>query len=447
VRGNYTVAAGARPVQAVHDVYGVLPGGVATTETVPETISFKSFFHSGNDIVYLNITDVVAEQGAFKFPRPFEQGMWATNGLCVGDTAPADVSFSTLDATGGLAPPQPLTPEGTYCVATRPIPADQGDSTLLQTRIATLPEIVTSSQTFMPPVERSPIIYQVVLDLEIPVADRCMEAIQNIESILQRQFARADVSVHQLPTINLAADPSAPCAQNNDRRLAATQMAQAVKQLVTTLPGTHHQYHLLYFNNLDAPQPPGLKNSIRDLVNAFSAPPAGLDLRIFWWLFAPLTVELTSTELTWWAYWVWEAADMNFEMKMADYVNQHLPYTTQTHDQFEPVPLLTEANLAIYEGAQIKICYASPPVQAHALLPSPHDILTPSWKITADDPPSYLVQLNNQVVADGSSFVPVQATVNYQICTRYCTNHPYVTTNGFGELSWTDSFACASESP
>jgi len=104
VRGNYSVGPGARPVQAVHDVYGVLPGGVPAMESVPETISFKSFFHSGNDIVYLNITDVVAEQRPYRFPRPFEHAMWATGGLCVSDVAPSDVSFSPLDQTGGFPP-------------------------------------------------------------------------------------------------------------------------------------------------------------------------------------------------------------------------------------------------------------------------------------------------------------------------------------------------------
>ena len=64
--------------------------------------------------------------------------MWATGGLCVSDVAPSDVSFSPLDDTGGFPPPQPLTPQGIYCVGTRPVPADHGDSTLIQTRIATL---------------------------------------------------------------------------------------------------------------------------------------------------------------------------------------------------------------------------------------------------------------------------------------------------------------------
>ena len=68
-----------------------------------------------------------------------------------------------------------------YCVATRPIPADGGDAAVAQTKVATLPEVMTASRSSTPPVERSPIIYQIVLDLEIPVPDRCADVIQKIE--------------------------------------------------------------------------------------------------------------------------------------------------------------------------------------------------------------------------------------------------------------------------
>ena len=107
VRGKYEVEKNARPVQAVHDVYGTLPGGLATTKTVEPTLELVSFFHSGNDVVYVNITDAVALAGPYSFPRTYERTMWPTTGLCVATTAPDDVSFSPLDATGGFPPPDP----------------------------------------------------------------------------------------------------------------------------------------------------------------------------------------------------------------------------------------------------------------------------------------------------------------------------------------------------
>ena len=447
VRGNYSVGPGVRPVQAVHDVYGVLPGGVPAMERVPETLSFKSFFHSGNDMVTLNITDVVAEQRPYKFPRPFERAMWETSGLCVSDVAPSDVSFSPLDATSGFAPPQPLTPEGTYCVGTRPVPADHGGSALIQTRIATVPEVVTGSKTFTPPVERSPIIYQIVLDLEIPVPDRCAEAVQKIEALVQRYTGMAGVAVHKLPTINLSDDPSSPCAQTNDRTIKSFELAQSMKQLITTLPEFHQQIHLMYFNNLDAPLPSALRNSLEDLFNAFGVSPPGYDVKLFSWLFSPLSAAvLTTPELHWWAFWVWQTPDMNFEMKLGDYAQQ-LPFTSQEHKRTDPVPLLSADEVAAYDTDLIRICSSTLPIQPHGSLPTPHDIFTQTFPITVADPPAYLVMTDDEVVIDASKFVEREVRVDYQICTRYCDDkHPFIDTAGEGEKSWIDSARCASES-
>ena len=452
VRGQYAVAPGARPVQAIHDVYGLLPGPPATTEEVPETIALQSFFHPGNTQVTLNVSDSVGRSGKYEFPRSFEKTMWATEGLCVSDTAPDGVSFSPLDPqTGSLDPPQPLTDSGTYCVATRPIPADQGDSTLLETRIATLPEVVTGTHKYTPPIERSPIMYQLILDLEIPVPDRCTDTIQKLEDITQRAMVGGGVSVHKLPTINLAAeDPMSPCAQTSTRQFASTDIAQAVKELIISLPEVHHQYHMLYFNNLDAPVPSALVNSIQATKSALSKAPDGYELRTFSWLFQPVGPGPASFNdpTLWWAYWPWQTPDKSFELKLAGYSVSNLPYTTQTHDDNKPVPLLSTDDVAAYESenAWIKVCAPSSPIRRWSELPYPHEIFEPTWKITTADPPAYLVTLDTQTVVESSKFVEKSVTIQYQVCTRYCDGHPFLAMDNSGELSWLDTFACASES-
>ena len=104
------------------------------------------------------------------------------------------------------------------------------------------------------------------------------------------------------------------------------------KQVITTLPEFHQQVHLMYFNNLDAPLPSALRNSFEDLFNAFAVSQPGYEVRLFSWLFSPLsTAVLTSPELHWWAFWVWQSPDMNFELKMADYAQRQLPFTSQEH--------------------------------------------------------------------------------------------------------------------
>ena len=163
---------------------------------------------------------------------------------------------------------------------------------MAQGRLATLPEVTDMHQTFTPPVEQSPVIYQIVLDLEIPVADRCAPALQTIESLVDKYMHKTTVPVRKLPTINLATNPDATggspnCAQFGDgRTLPATDMADAVLQTVSSFPQTHQQFHFFYFNNQNFPLPKTLTDSLQALFNGLTAP-APYDLRTFSWLFNP----------------------------------------------------------------------------------------------------------------------------------------------------------------
>ncbi len=226
VRGEYPQhipASQFRPIRAVHSLYGELPGAPAKSRTMKTSFSMTAFFNFKNDPVFVNLVDSVASDGPYKFPRPFERALWPSAGVCVAETPPDGVVFGPLDLTTGIPPEQPLTAAGRYCVAIRPVPADGGDTTMLQARLATLPEVVTSQQILNPPVEVSPVIYQVILDLHIPVEDRCAEAAQTIEKLTGQYMRGQSAAVRKLPTIDL----SPGCKQDNDRTIAAAAVAEA----------------------------------------------------------------------------------------------------------------------------------------------------------------------------------------------------------------------------
>ncbi len=139
----------------------------------------------------------------------------------------------------------------------------------------------------------------------------------------------------------------------------------------------------------------------------------------------------------------WQSVDdPSFEMTLAMYVMQNLPYESQTHDPSTPVALLSPDDAMADDGDQIKICYSAP-----AVIPidvtSGTEFFGPSWAVKASDPPGYLVDLHPNASASYGSFVQDGATVDYQICSRYCDNHPYVSTAGPGQSSWSASYACA----
>jgi hypothetical protein len=449
VRGRYPqhLPAGEfRPVRAVHDLYGELPGVPAKSRTVEETFKMNSFFHYKNERVNVNLTDIVGSDGPYSFPRAFEHGMWPTVGLCLADAPPDDVAFATLDASSAFAPETPLTENGTYCVALRPVPADAGSTAMVQKRIATVPEVVTAQHVLNPPLETSPIIYQVILDLEIPVPEVCPEAIAEIERVTSKYMVGQGAAVRKLPTINLARPGSLGCSQQTGPTLAAAEIAEAVKQTVTTYTEVHHQYHLLYFNNLDAPLPATLVRSFKELFAALAGPPPGYDLRTVSWLFNPAHGALSDLQWTNFSSWT-SASDPMFEMEMSNYTMGTLPYRTQLHSSEVPVLLLSPEDVQTYAGKHIKICTSSPfivPVsQVGPYAPSP--IVETAWEIKAEDPPAYLVALDDQIAVPANQYVSGQVRVSYQICTRYCVDHGYVAPDGTGPTSWRDSGQCATK--
>ena len=454
VRGQYPVEPRQGPIRAVHSTYGTLPGALASAETAPESLVVASWFHTNNDFVVVSLADLVADDGPYHYPRSYDRTMWPTNGLCVSNSPPAGVSFSPLDATYGqapdamlgFAPDLPLTDSGIYCVGVRPIPVDAGAAALAQVRVATLPQLTNMHQSFVPPIEKSPVIYQIVLDLEIPIADRCTLAIQTIEGLVDKYMNTAGVPVTKLPTMNIAVDPSgtdgaANCHQNDGRTLPAADMAEAVMKAVSSYPQTFQQFHFLYFNNLDFLLPSSMTDSLQALFTALTVAPAPYQLWTISWLFNPGPAKATGPTWTisdppWKTF-----DDPTLEMTIKSYVEGHLPYTSQVHDSSAPVPLMSPDAVATYDGALFKICDSAPSVQPVYMSPLVPLFGAYSWSIEASDPPGYLVNLPYQPNVPGPLFSPSSASVDFQICSNYC-DHPYVSTAGTGVTSWTTSSLC-----
>jgi hypothetical protein len=457
LRGQYPVDQRPRPVRAVHSTYGTLPGSAAVAVTT-ETLAADSWFQVNNGAVIVSLADLVAYQSPYHYPRSYDRTMWPTKGLCLSGLPPDGVSFSPLDTTYGQAPSLmfefppdlPLSASGIYCVGVRPIPADTGAAAVAQVRVATLPQLTDMQQVFTPPVEKSPVIYQIVFDLEIPVADHCLSSRQTIESLVDKYMGMAGVPVTKLPTKNIAVDTTgmdeaANCHQIDGRTLPAADMAQAVMQTVAGYPQAYQQFHFFYFNNLASTLPQTLTDSLQALFDGLTLtpPPAPCQqLRLINWLFNPGEARLLGN-LQWSMPEAWMSADdPNLEQTLKLYAQQNLPYTSQIYDPSVPIPLLSAADAATYDGGLFKICASSTFVQPAYTSPVQTLDGASSWPIMASDPPGYLVNLATNMSAPVSSFVQQSVDVDIQLCSAYC-DHGYNSTAGSLVSSWTTSAACA----
>lgn len=437
--GRY-VASVARPVRSVHTHLGGFAGGEAAITERVSTLEVSAFFHPGNHAVETHVVDWIGGDTTFEFPRPLERAVWPTGGLCVPGGVPSDAVF-VPHGNGTVEGPSPLRDAGFYCVAVRGVTRDGPPGHEAPVRIATLPEVQPADHVYRPTIETSPIVYQLVLDLEIPVADRCAAALAGIEAAVTRVLGSRGAPVHQMPTVNLSADGPDTCHQKAGRSLDATAMAQAVKKLVTSsFPERHHRYLLIYFQNLRAPLPDVLDASLTALRKSMAAP---FDLLEVAWSLSP--TEATST-FKWDVASPWLAADdPSFDGELRSVVDPTLPFRSELHDDLAPLALLDPAETQAMAGRRLKVCASTPTVtmlsRGQARPASP-----PSFVIETDDPPSYRVKLPRQIAVADSLFRQSSVLVRYEICSRYC-DHPYRGRGGIDVASWTDSAACMEQSP
>ncbi len=336
VRGPWAPPPGAPPVRAVHAGDGKLPGGRPTPRTVDSSLTVDSFFHTGNDAVYVNIKDTVASDGAYVFARPYERTMWATKGLCLSGSPPDGVGFSPLDRSTGFPPPTPLTDAGIYCVGIRPVPDGQrpsgagaGASRDAARGRAAARDVHAAHRDVAHHLSNR-------VGSGDPAPGRCDTTIQAIESLVDSTMNGVGVPVVKLPTMNLAVDlQRSSCAQPQSPTLPADSMAQAVKQTVLTFPEHHQQFHFLYFNNLNAPLPPSLTSSLQMLFDDLTKNPPN-DLQLKSWLFNPDPKLAALNGPSWSMTQAWQGAgdpdDQDLSKALATYAQTTLPYTSQIYD-------------------------------------------------------------------------------------------------------------------
>ncbi len=317
---------------------------------------------------------------------------------------------------------------------------------MAQGRLATLPEVTEMHRTFTPPVEQSPVVYQIVLDLQIVVADSCTSSLQTIEPLVDKYMHMTTVPVVKLPTINLATNPNATgaspnCAQFDGRDAAGDRHGRrrlaAGLELPPDAPAV--SLPLLQQSELSAVEDADgfAAGSLQRADGSGALRSADVFLAVQSGLRSGHRAHLVDVVTAW-----QQADDPSFETTLAMYVAANLPYKSQTYDSYSPVPLLTADEVAMYDGGFYKICRSSPQVQPASASGYSGYYGRTSWPIKVSDPPGYYVFLPQQVAVPGPSFTAESASVEFQICTAYC-DHPYVSTAGTGESSWQTSPRCA----
>ncbi|HET6146934.1 MAG TPA: hypothetical protein VFH68_05340 [Polyangia bacterium] len=457
VRGRYRPPDDApSPLRSRNPTYDLSPGDQPTLHDYVQTLSLKTYFSRNNLGLVTTISDVIGGDPTFVFPRPLEGATWERRGVCIPGYFPADAHFTTV--TGLKEPwasPAPLSADGFYCAAVRPVMVNGERGTDFQLAIDTVPEVANGDRTYTVKTENTPFSYQIVLDLSIPVADRCQEAIQLIQALVAENLGKFS-ALRALPMVDLSAtdpethQPGIPCRQSPLRALDGSALAQQVKTSAATWEEKHPRYFLLYFNNLHAPLPDPLTRSLGEFMDTLAnpAPPGEFVAQL--WPFGPDEMVKSfggwGTQVTPWS----TAKDPGFALELAGYGATKLPLVSEIQDPKEPLPILKEDQAPALDGGWLRLCQISiTPLQGTGLqLVTRGDsgpvYLSPSteYQVKGDNPPQYLLTLPPVWAVPSPGFTPHEAYIRYEVCTRYCT-HPFTSESGAPVTSgWIGSALC-----
>ena len=258
------------------------------------------------------------------------------------------------------------------------------------------------------PTERTPLTYQIVLDLSIPASGGCPEAMQKIPTDISNVFGpprlgappvtdHRSVDGHRSPD----GDAGVPCRQSPYRALDAVNMGDQVKKAAATWPEKHQRYFLLYFNNLQAALPNSMVQSFSDFTQNLAMNPPPGDFQAMLWPWGP--PAMTSSYPGWnMQPMSWSTEDdPNFIGQLTDFAKKNLPLISEIQDPNQPVPLLSDDDAQKYDGGLIRLCTISiTPPDDGGLQMVGHDAqgkltvlpMASQYPVKAGDPPSVPAQ-------------------------------------------------------
>lgn len=209
------------------------------------------------------------------FPRRFEA--WTAAGPCASppmgtNSGWAPVKSVPFTLTATYSPE----PEALACVAVRPDRPPAGPAISAET-VAARALVERFTHLYAPPEERSPLVYQLIFDLEMPSEARCTAAKDLVAAAVRDTATEiaADqdlgAEVLALPPVDLAVTNGVPCRQSNDRRLYSVAVANAIVGGIQQRFGADRPVRvvLIYATNLNLPLSDNLRQELAGLPSFF----------------------------------------------------------------------------------------------------------------------------------------------------------------------------------
>jgi hypothetical protein len=310
--------------------------------------------------------------------------------------------------------------EAHVCTMMQPIPRRAFKPVTLTGLLWMHPELQSRKTTWNAPVEVSPVLYQLVFDLQIPDADHCARTISSIQQQVSSALDARNGEHHAFEVVNIADNGEKKCRQSADRRFAAVEVAERIKEYVNTSVSQPRgaKVVLIYVNNNSLPLSTALTNDFWTFLSSL-----GSDSRVsvFTWAIGTGTI-LNGFEWNATTGWV-TPSNSAFREAVTALANSTLPFKTLNHNDDDQIRFLAPE----FEGieGEFKSCGTTPDVTYYlddwVALSFPG---MTTFVLQLGDWLTFKVNLEQQVFAKSSEFLEQKVLVRYEVCTKWC-GHPF----------------------
>jgi len=297
---------------------------------------------------------------------------------------------------------------------------------------------------YVPPRERQPIYYQVLLDLEIPTQGRCTRVKNEVLNAIERAIDARGTPVRlgvYTPLDRDTGEPLGGCAQQRRQLYPVADILRDADDAARDASPERIKVVWIYVNNLDLPPPAESASQLADLAVVEEGERS---YELLTWAIASTAIlsgfRAGEIPFSWDLATGWRPVeDETFVNEIRATARREMPFFTMRHDDDTLVEVLAP------EGTDpqfFKVCGSTPiSLTSVGVWSSGFPIefgypQAPAQRWGEDGgPPFFKIQLEPQILVTADEYTPVEIDVIVEVCENFC-NNPFRTRGGVVFQNW-----------
>lgn len=419
------------PIRSVHDDFGAFAGPPPRFEFTSQTFTARPLAIDNNRSIDPRF-DRWFEAADFPLKREFEW-RWADpqdDQIC-----PPATEFVENDSGDWQLASEPIEVDYSWtteqsCMVLRP--RRTGPTTPVVGRLRPSAETTVVQQPYVPPRIIAPSLYSVLIDLEIPNAERCAQVKDFLLGTIERAVA-ARGEHERLGVYTPIGDdglPTAGCRQGPRDIYPIDQMLADATAAERQVAPNDARLLLIYINNVEVPPGDTIVNQFLELLSSLFEQ---TELARFTWAIGSNTV----LDLVAWDYQTgWRPIeDETLREDIVSFTRAALPFSSMDHSPTKEIGITAPEDV---EPEYFKLCQTSPfPWSSVGVTPGfpQFDRRTPAVEWPDNTTPFYTVSIEPQRLVAETEWVRRRVVATIEYCTAFCDG-PFRSESGEDYPSW-----------